>query len=199
MLSALTPSDVALSQSLGMYIQPGIATAYPELSSMLRIMYRDRFAKLPFVPADWFAHVDAIHGKSSSSPNYADILLPVPAFDGSGKPSPSMPDWLQAPEALKAWDDARKALKDGYTAFMNNEIEKGRALLNDLYAKADFWNSLYNAAIAIRDAPTNFVMAGLKTLWPVLLVGFLGWSGYQYFVNDSGPLKLVLGKKKKES
>lgn len=204
MLAALSDTDVQLSKSLGMYVQPGIATAYPELSQMLRIMYRDRFAKLPFVPADWFAHVDALQGTPISGANYNDILLPLPTYDNFGKPSASLPEWLSASDAnLKAWDAARVALKDGYTKFINNQIDEGRTLLNSLYAKADFWNGLYTAVVsarnAIRDAPFTAIKAIWDMYWPWMLVGFLGWSGYQYVVNDKGPLKLILGKKNKES
>lgn len=204
MLSALSPSDIELSKSLGMYTQPGIGGAYPELTAMLRIMYRDRFAALPFVPEGWFNQVDAIHGHTGIQPDTLDILLPLPAYDAQGNVSASLPDWLTASDAnLKAWDQARNALKDGYTKYISNQIDEGRALLNDLYAKADFWNALYTAAVNARDAIKNAPFTAVKAIWdmwwPWILVAGIGYSGYKYLMNGSGPLRLVFGKKKESS
>jgi hypothetical protein len=150
---------------------------------MLRVMYQDRFAKLPFVPAGWFDEINKIHGTNISSPNYLDVLLPVPAFDGFGNPSPAMPEWLDNDAKRKAWDEARTALKDGYTKFIQNEIDNGRELLNQLYANADFWNRLYNAAVYIAELPGVIAKNAFQLFWPYILVGGVIFAGYWYITH----------------
>ncbi len=165
MLSALTTDDVALSKTLGVYSLPGVATAYPELASMVRIMYRDRFAALPFIPKDWFPQVNAVLGVGGK------MILPVPAYDAFRRPSGGMPEWLDNDAKRNAWEDARNALKTGYMNFTQGKIEQGREELNKLYANIAFWKRLEDVAQYIADIPKKVAFAGLKVLWPWILIG----------------------------
>ncbi len=164
-LHALTPEDVQLSRNLGMYTLPGVAEAYPELAAMVRVLYRDRFTLLPFIPSDWFPQVTELLGKNGN------MIMPVPAYDGQGVPSAGMPIWLDNDAKRQAWEEARKNLLSAYMKFTQNQIDIGREELNRLYANVAFWDRLVKAAQFIADIPKNIAFAGFKVLWPWLLIG----------------------------
>lgn len=171
-------ANATLTGNLGVYVQPGIGEAYPELVKILRELYRTRVSRLPFVPNDWYVQVDRLMGSNTvvklqqSKPNGV-------VYDG-------LPVWIVSDKAaIDAWQKVAVLMNSAITAFIGGEIEKGKSIIASANANAEFWNTLYDGAVWVRDAPGKAVdavgrgamsFAGsflAKTWWigAVLLVG----------------------------
>lgn len=160
-------------EPLGLLPQPGIATAYPELVAEFNKLYSERMANLPWLPPGWVNEVLTINGKGG------DIVFPVPTFRKDGSPiNKPWPDFLQSEEARKVWQAIYERYREILVAYAAADAEKGRALLKSLYAASAFWDGLYRAAVAVRDAPGNAVNAVVNGATSALFgnLGALGWK-----------------------
>jgi hypothetical protein len=183
MVDALTTSNNALSSRLGVFVQAGVGQAYPDLVQIVRDIYRKRVAKLAFIPAYWLGDVlAAMEG--------GDLVLPTPTgFKSLAYP---IPDWLSKDQAaLSAWRQVYDLVREAQSRYIAGRIEEGRYLMAQAEANAAFWDGLYTAAVAIRDAPGNAVdaigkgtVSALgsflgKSWWVLALVGIglLAWYG----------------------
>jgi hypothetical protein len=146
--------NAALSSRLGVFIQPGVGTAYPELVAIVRGIYRSRVSRLAFVPSYWLAEVlAAMEGDN--------LVLPTPVgFKSLAYPIPA---WLSDDTAaMSAWAAVGSLVKDAEQRFLAGRIEEGRAVMAAADANASFWNGLYSAAVAVRDLPGDAVAAVAK-------------------------------------
>jgi len=175
--------NATLSRQTGTFIQPGVGEAYPDLVALVRNLYRNRVAKLPFVPAGWLASVEAAMDGNN-------LVLPTPV--GFASLAYPIPDWLSTDTAaLAAWRQVHDLVKDVQSRYIAGRIEEGRILIAASEANAAFWDGLYTAAVTIRDLPGDAVAAvgkGTmsfmgsflgKTWWVLALVGIglVVWYG----------------------
>lgn len=179
-------------KTLGVYIQPGIGTAYPELNKLLQAFFKSKVSTIPWLPAGW---MDSQAGLQAS---YAgDQVRIAPVFKGDGSISPLAPSWLDTPEKRQFWQELFKRSNEIVTAYAAGEAAKGKVLLDKLYAEAAFWDRAYNVAVFVRDLPKTVVGAAgdfasgivgefLKKFWiPLLVVGV----GFIVYTNRAGLAK----------
>lgn len=175
--------NASLSSRTGTFIQPGVGEAYPELVAIVRSIYRNRVARLAFVPAGWLAQVeDAMAG--------GNLVLPTPV--GFASLAYPIPAWLSGDAyALAAWRQVHDLVKDAQSRFIAGRIEEGKYVMAQAEANVAFWDGLYKAAVAIRDLPgdavaavgtgaTSALMAWVKKAWWVLAlvgIGLVVWYG----------------------
>ncbi len=162
-----------IQKSLGMQVQLGTARVYPDLVTILNNIYRDKIAKLPFVPADWLPKVLALQGSDDGL-----LVYPIKATRILGLGiNPDLPAWVQANAAT--WDTLADECKNALTSYMDGKIAEGQATLNRLYANAAFWNAAYISAKFVADIPTNVVKGAgtavgsiFKANWlPIIVIG----------------------------
>ena len=179
-----TPTTNAqITRTLGVYVQPGIGTAYPELVAILRKLYADRVAQLPFVPSGWLADVLDLMG--------GNVVVLLQQSKPKGVPYAGLPAWIGGDaEAIDAWQQVALLVNSTYFNFAAGKVAEGRKVIATANANAAFWNALYKGAVFVRDAPGDAVAAiGKGTLgalgaflgktWWVLglvVVGFLVWT-----------------------
>lgn len=157
-------SNEALIPTLGMH-SLDYANAFPEITSAMRKLYRDRLAKFPGLPAGWWQQVDLLHGKNGK------FLFPVKsnAVDNTG----SGPSFLSFDGARQAWDSIVDEINKVRMAMLAKEAAKGLALTEAAYANARFWDNAYQWA-RVLGAPVT----GLKAMWNnPWLSGILLWGG----------------------
>lgn len=129
----------ALLATTGMYVQPGIASAYPDLATQLLELYQDRAQHLPFLPADWYSRVSyAQHTDPTQG-----VLLPMPTRGTLGFATSGLPAWLLDPAAAQAWDAFRATIMQAYQQYAAGQADMGKSVLAAAYANTDFWNALY--------------------------------------------------------
>jgi hypothetical protein len=139
----------------GVYIQPGIGRAYPELNAQLYAMYRDKVRKIPWLPSGWY---DAVMGLGTQFPN--DQIRIAPAYMGDGvRANVNAPDWLDTKEKRDAWQAISNDVLKTVQLYAAGQAAAGKAELDSLYAKAAFWNSAYEIAVKVRDFPKEVVGA----------------------------------------
>jgi hypothetical protein len=171
-------------KTLGVYIQPGIGTAYPELNKLLQAFFKSKVATIPWLPAGW---LDSQAGLQAAYPG--DQIRIAPAFKGDGSVSPLAPVWLDTPEKRQLWQELFKRSNEIVTAYAAGEAAKGKVLLDKLYSEAAFWDRMYNIAVTVRDLPKTVVGAAgdfasgvvgefLKKFWIVIAVGGIGFILY---------------------
>lgn len=138
--------------ALGVYINQA-GQSWPELTEQLLKLYRDRVAKLAFVPTSWYASVQALKGLG------APVI--APPYMGDGKTvRPGFPAWLaNDPAALTAWAKVAEQARLIVFHYASNKVEEGRGEMARAYANAAFWDGLYNVAVAVADAPGKIVGA----------------------------------------
>ena len=141
-----------IAVTLGMRVQPGLATGYPALVGKLDRIYADRVAKLPWVPRTWLAAVRDVQAK-----NPADLIRPTPGFNALGARGNEAPSWADTPAKLTAWHTIYTAHNDAIVAYAKEMQEDGESELNALYADAAFWDGAYKLAVFTRDLPSNVV------------------------------------------
>lgn len=171
----MATTDQQRAAELGTYLQPGIGEAYPELSASLLRLYKDRVAKLAFVPASWYPRVEA----DAAGGNIVLLVQPSPYGVRNSTP---LPPWIDNDQvAVAAWQKVAKVALDAYSQFAAQQVDSGREILADAYANAAFWSGLYQVATTIRDLPGTVVaavgggaldvaMSFLKKAWWVLLL-----------------------------
>lgn len=167
---------------LGVFVQPGLATAWPELRDILGRIYSDKVQTLPWIPRDWLGRVQALEKANTGA-----LVRIAGPFNGA-------PTWADSAAKQAAWSAIADQANSAVYQYSIGKAAAGRAELETLYAKAAFWNSAYSIAVAIRDLPANLVggalsgagdVAGgiLKKLFSSWLVwvallgggGFLAW------------------------
>jgi hypothetical protein len=132
-------SSDALLAITGMYVQPGIASAYPDLASQLLQIYKDRASQLRFLPSDWYSRVSYAQQTDPTQ----GVLLPMPTHNLIGFQTSGIPAWLTDPAAAQAWDAFRATVMQAYQAYAAGQSDLGRQVLAEAYANTDFWNTLY--------------------------------------------------------
>lgn len=190
-------ANATLTGTLGVYVQPGIGEAYPELVKILRELYRTRVSRLPFVPNDWYVQVDRLMGSST--------VVKLQQSKPYGVTYDGLPVWILSDKsAIDAWQKVAVLMNNAITAFVGGEVEKGKAIVASAQANAEFWNGLYEGAVWVRDAPGKAVdavgrgamsFAGsflAKTWW----IGALVIVGIFLYVNRGASASAV-GKKMK--
>lgn len=179
----MADENSALSSRLGLYYQPGQGEAWPELAAQVLDLYRSRVARLPFVPIGWIAQVEAAAAGSR-------LLIPTgPLFASLAYP---IPGWIASDQAAKeAWQQVNQLIRDAVSKYASKKTDEGRQIIAAAEANAAFWDTLYQAAVTIRDLPgtvveavgTGAVSAGwafIKRAWWVLAligIGLLVWYG----------------------
>ncbi len=138
------------ANELGVFLQPGLGTAYPELKAILGKLYRDKVSKLPWLPANWLTEVEALQTANPTALIRLDSVLmangTVRTSSNAGGP---IPLWLSSvPDRTKAWQMLFDATNEAIVAYARNEQMKGKAQLDQLYAKAEFWDTAYRVALA---------------------------------------------------
>lgn len=164
-----------LSRELGMRLQPGLAGAYPELAQKLDAIYRDKVAKLPWLPPGWLDQVEAIHGTGG------DILLPAPVFGKGGRINRDVAAWLDTPDRRQAWDDLATVATNARQQFVEDRRREGLVILAEAEANAAFWDAAYRLQAAVRQAARAVVdtATGLFKWGPTLLgLGAVGIAVY---------------------
>lgn len=135
--------------SLGVWAMPG-AGAFSGLKDRLAVLYADRFAKIPWLPAGWLDSVKALQRADQSA-----LVLLTP---GIGMLRPS---FCVTQEQADAWQVAYKAVEAAQVAYGKGEAVKGAALIAAADLNLAIWSGLYTAAVFVRDIPTNAVGAVL--------------------------------------
>lgn len=166
--------DAALKAATGMYTQPGIASAYPDLASQLTQLYTDKASGMGFLPTGWLQNTLAAFGGPLQS-----VALPMPTTDVMGRPSAGLPAFLADPTAAQAWEAFRSTIMQAYQAYVAGQADLGRQVLAEAYANSDFWNTLYSidSVIALPvTATANAITSGANSLassisTPVWLLG----------------------------
>ncbi len=162
-----------IEKTLGMQVQTGTARVYPELVTILNNIYRDKIAKLPFVPSDWLPKVLALQGSDDGL-----LLFPIKASRPFGLGiNRDLPVWVQA--NYQTWDTLADESQKALTSYMDGKIAEGQSTLNRLYANAAFWNAAYLSAKFVADIPTNVVKGAgtavgsiFKANWlPIIVIG----------------------------
>jgi hypothetical protein len=181
----------------GVYIQPGIGMAYPELNTLLQNFFREKVAKIPWLPSGWF---DAQAALQTEFPD--DQVRIAPAALTSGAVNPQAPLWLDTAEKRERWQELFKESNSIVTKYAAGQAELGRAELESLYANAAFWDRMYNIAVSVRDFPKNVVSAvgdfstdliieTLKKFWiPIAVIGI----GAFIYYNRGGLMKAAARK-----
>lgn len=172
MLNNATPaqSDAAW-KSWGIYLSPGIGEAYPELNTKLLTFFRDRVAKIPWLPAGWY---DAVAGIQANFPGSQARI--APALLASGAVNPQAPDWLDSADKRQYWQELFAESNKIVTAYAAGKADEGRIELDRLYANSAFWDRAYNIAVTIRDTPENIVKAAGKVATGI------AWEGIKGFI-----------------
>lgn len=180
-------------QPFGVYVQPGIGNAYPELKKQ-ELALIVKAGTIPWLPQGW---LDAVRDLDKSNPSALIKFAPSGTFKANGTPA-----FLNSPERVKVWDDLAASSSRAQMLYAQDQAAAGKAELEALYAKAAFWDSAYNIAVAIRDAPKTVLTAGAdlisdnitnlakKLLLPALIVGTVALIWY----NKEAIAKMVGGK-----
>ena len=154
----MTPAMILsgkLTPTLGVYIQPEIGNAYPELVAILRDLYTKRVSKLPFVPLDWLAKVLEQMGTEGH-----EVVIKLQQSLPHGQPYKGLPQWIVGDvQAMHAWQSMAEVIDDAVAAFAAQRVEAGKAIVAHAQANAQFWDSLYTSAKFVRDLPGNVVGA----------------------------------------
>lgn len=142
--------SASLTAHYGVYIQPGLGSAYPDLVQQLRGLYTSRVAKLPFVPSDWLAAVLAQMG--------TDVVVKLQQSKPHGVNFQGLPAWIgQNQAAIDAWQQAAELIDSAVAAYANNQVEAGRAIIARANGNAAFWGGLYAADQAFLNLPGTIV------------------------------------------
>lgn len=145
------------------------ADVYPEMVDALRTLYLERAAKIPWLPADWRASVNHLHGRDGK------LLIPVPvaarANDGTTN------KFAITPEQQAWWDQFAADARAIQVAYAAKDAAKGRLLMQRAYDNAAFWDKAYRMATVIA-VPVTAVQAIGKTAWNNPgLTGVVVWGG----------------------
>jgi hypothetical protein len=200
MQAAIASNDA--KGEFGVWLQPGIGNAYPELKSQLSQLRQKLVGKLTWVPLAWASQVQAIQDA-----NPTVLVKMTPSKRPTGETLPGLPAWLAGNQArIDAWQEIVTAQDKAVVQYAANDAANGKPLLDALYARSDFYNSapiraLSVAQEALINAPSAISNAA-GTLVSDLFGGFLkkaGWVialgvvGYLLFMNR-GKVAKAAGK-----
>jgi hypothetical protein len=179
--------DNDIPRRLGVYVQPGIGQAYPELAMSVRDIMVERVSKIPFLPAGW---LDEVLRLIDTQPLTLVKVYPALKADGV-TPNDLAPSWVkESPERLKVWQELSEITRLAQFNYAQARVEEGRAIMAKANADAAFWDRAYNVAVFIRDAPGNAVSAvaggalsfvgsfPTKTWWVWAIVGVLAFAWF---------------------
>lgn len=198
--------DSQIAYTLGVWLRPGMATAYPDLVRMLNRIYQDKVAKLPWIPPSWW---DAITQLGAKNPGA--LIQPTSAINARGTRNVDAPSWADSPEKEAAWQEIFDSVNRAVSAYGKKMSEEGANELSGLYAAAAFWDASYKLAKFAADLPSkivsgvaggltdfvgSFLPEGLKSwakwiMWAILLLivgGLIMWY--------RGKLSAIVGRLK---
>lgn len=139
------------ANALGVWIAPGLGKAWNgELKRILRDLHTQRVSMFNFVPSGWAKAVDDLQLA------YPDDLVRLsPATFQNGSLITTNPDWLQSQSVAAPWQEAFNSENKAIGKYAQQQQEDGKAELDALYSKANFWNTAYETVKGIADAPSN--------------------------------------------
>lgn len=182
-----TNDSAALTKELGVFLQPGIGLAYPDLKDQLLRLYRDKVSKLNFVPFGWYAAVLQVQ---EAHPN--DLVRLAPVMLTNGTIIKESADFtIQSEETAQAWDAIFRQVGPVIGAYAAKQQEAGRKQLEVLYQNATFWNRVYNIADSIVTAPgrlTDKIMDSLSNPVKVLMYGGIVLAIVYFTYQTAGPI-----------
>jgi hypothetical protein len=154
------------------------ADRWPELTEALRRMYLDKTAGIGWLPKDWRASVNALHGASGK------LLMPVQASAVSS--TGETPKFLDTAAKRAWWNDFQRQVVAAQQAFVDGERTKGLAQLESMYANSRFWDGAYNIATVLA-TPVTVVrgVAGFAANYPramqAILIGGVALVAWYFF------------------
>ena len=138
------------AQDLGLYLLPGVGSAWPELKKIEFELIEKTGKTLIWLPQGW---LNAAQDLDRANPG---ALLKFNTTSGTGN---IVPPFLNTPEKIAVWNSLRQASDDAQKSYAANEAATGRAIINSKLAQAAFWDGAYNLAVTIRDVPKTVISA----------------------------------------
>lgn len=180
----------------GVYIQPSIGQAYPELNVKLQKLFLDKVSKIPWLPQGWY---DAQAGIQAANPSDQVRIAPVYRADGIAI-NPLAPSWLDTKEKRDIWQNLCDQCNAAIMKYAAGQAAAGAAELDYLYAKAAFWGAAYNAAVFVRDIPSEITegvsdvgVGVIKKALPLLLIAGVGVAVLIYLASKGGVKGITKG------
>lgn len=150
---------------LGMMILP-YGDRWPELRDILGKIYVERAADIPWLPADWLAQVQRLHGSNSI------LLLPSTSLN-----TPPV-SFLKTSAQKQWWDEFHTVANNALLAYADNQAATGRKIMADANANAEFWDRAYRIAVVLASPVT---LAQKMFSNPLTTVALLGAGLFLYF------------------
>lgn len=158
-----------LLKKYGVYTQ-AYGNAWPELTVILRNLYKNRLVKVPWLPSDWERVIlEGVHGRNG---NIA-IIAPSTANYNGGRGA----DFLDTPEKKQWWDELAASTSKAVTSYASKKAEEGRKEIAAAEADIAFWNSAYQFANLLA-SPINALRSASETYtkyqWafnPLIIIG----------------------------
>lgn len=175
-----TPDIKTTTQNLGIFLQPGIGNAYPELKKIEMALLRDKVSKLPWVPQGW---IESVSDLDAQNPDAIVRVSYKKTLNVYGAPK-----FLQNDERQNIWDEIAVASGTAQGEYAKGQAAAGKAELDKLYARAAFWNAAYNVAAVVGAVPAKLAegagkvasetaMSAVKAFFPVLIIGGMVLAG----------------------
>jgi hypothetical protein len=143
-----------ITKTLGVYQQPGVGTAYPELRAQLFATLQQT-ARIDWLPARWLEDVRRVYDADPGA------LVIVGAASVSGKRQSNAPDWIDTEAKETVWNAINKAMLAAVVKYAREQQEAGRAELDALNRNAAFWNFAYTSAV-VAAAPAALAIGAAK-------------------------------------
>lgn len=151
LFNANTNDSALLKKVLGVYITAGYGAAMPELKDQIIALHRDRVSALNFVPATWLDQVMALQ---NAHPD--DLVRVAPSEFGNGSIIPGSAEFCTSSVAVAdAWQTVFTAENKAIAAYGAKLQEEGKSILAAAYRDAAFWNTLYEIADSVANAPSR--------------------------------------------
>lgn len=160
---------------------------YPDLIAMLSTIYRERVARLAWIPGDWLANVDRLHGAVTPD-GIRMLVIPAPTKLANGMPTMGpIPAWLDTEEKRRSWNDLALVARKSVNDYVERRLVEGRAQLVQLYADAAFWDVLGRAAKAVNAAIDRGISLATDKVFSSIPIGVLLLMGVAaYFAISRG-------------
>ena len=143
-------SQADTSRALGVWAQPLLGGAWPELKALLHRLYGDRASAIPWLPRGW---LQSVRDLQESDPTSLVRVGP-----GLGTLSP---DFCDSDAKRKVWQEFFVAVDAAIVAYAAGKAAEGRAAMEAAYSNSAFWAKAYAVAVFVRDLPKNAVGAVL--------------------------------------
>lgn len=152
-------NDAATLQ-YGVYITPGLGMAWPEIKDLANKIYKDRIARLPWIPADWLAGVQALQAQRPDdfvriAPSRMAKMEGGRFVSDMGAPQRNNPLFLDTDQKIDAWMSIHRDMQAAVVRYAAAQAAAGRAELNRLNANAEFWSACYKIAVFTAELPSN--------------------------------------------